>query len=50
MERLCTLAQAAAALAAGYTSQDFCLSSRVSFIPGNFPVLWATKIRLEMRP
>ena len=26
------------------------LASHVSFIPGNFPVLWATKIHLEMRP
>ena len=50
MERLCALARAAAALAAGYTSQDLCLASRVSFIPGNFPVLWATEIRLEMLP
>ncbi|KAK2101678.1 hypothetical protein P7K49_019344 [Saguinus oedipus] len=25
------------------------LASRVSPTPGNFPVLWATKIRLEMR-
>ena len=25
------------------------LAPRVSFIPGNFPVLWATKIGLEMQ-
>ena len=31
------------------TSQNLCLASQVSFIPGNFPVLWATKIRLEMQ-
>ena len=40
----------ATAPAAGCTSQSLCLVSRVSFIPGNFPVLWATKIHLEMRP
>ena len=43
-----TTARAAAALAAGCTSQNLCLVSRVSFIPRNFPVLWETKIRLEM--
>ena len=40
---------AAATPAAGFTSQNLCLSSHVSFIPRNFPVLWATKISLEMR-
>ena len=32
------------------SGQSLCLASRVSFIPGNFPVLWATKIRLEIWP
>ena len=43
-------ARAATAPAAGCTRQNLCLASRVSSIPRNFPILWATKIRLEMRP
>ena len=35
--------------AASCTSQNLCLASSVSFIPGNFLVLWATKICLEMQ-
>ena len=38
--------QLPAAPAASCTSQNLCLASRVSSIPRNFPVLWATKIRL----
>ena len=47
---LCGALCSAAAPAAGYTSQNLCLASCVYFIPGNFPVLWATKVRLEMSP
>ena len=39
----------AATPAAGFARQRYCLASRVSFILGNFPVLWATKISLEMQ-
>ena len=40
---------AAATPAAGFARQTYCLASRVSFILGNFPVLQATKISLEMQ-
>ena len=50
MECLCALAGAAAPPADSYTSLGLRLASCISFIPGDFPVLWATKIRLEMRP
>ena len=40
---------AAATPAAGFTRQSLCLASHVSFILGNFPVLWATKISLKMQ-
>ena len=45
-----TTVRATAAPAAGCASQNLCLASHISSIPRNFPVLWATKIRLEMRP
>ena len=35
--------------AASFSRQSLCLVSRVSFILGNFPVLWATKISLKMQ-
>ena len=40
---------AAATPAAGFARQSYCLASRVSFMLGNFPVLWTTKISLEMQ-
>ena len=40
---------AAATPAASFARQRFCLASRVSSSLGNFPVLWATKISLEMQ-
>ena len=40
---------ATATPAAGFARQRYCLASHVSFILGNFPVLWATKISLEMQ-
>ena len=40
---------AAATLAAGFARQMYCLASRVSSSLENFPVLWATKISLEMQ-
>ena len=40
---------AAATPAAGFARQRYCLASHVSFILGNFPVPWATKISLEMQ-
>ena len=45
----CWVGPAAATLAAGFARQKYCLASRVFFILGNFPVLWATKISLEMQ-
>ena len=40
----------AAALAEAVTTAKMAaLASRVSPTPGNFPILWATKIRLEMQ-
>ena len=33
----------------GFLRQSLCLVSHVSFILGNFPVLWATKISLKMQ-
>ena len=40
----------AACLLLAAPAKTSALASHVSFIPGNFPVLWATKIRLEMQP
>ena len=40
---------AAATWAAGFARQRYCLESRVSFILGNFPILWATNISMEMQ-
>ena len=45
----CWVGLAAATPAAGFTMQRYCLASCVSFILGNFPILWATKISLEMQ-
>ena len=39
----------AASSAAGFARQRYCLASRVFFILGNFPVLRATNISLEMQ-
>ena len=43
------VALAAATPAASFARQRYCLASHVSFILGNFPILWATKISLEMQ-
>ena len=40
---------AAATLAAGFVRKRYCLASRIPFILGNFPILWATNISLEMQ-
>ena len=45
----CWVGPAADAPAAGFARQTYCLASRVFFILGSFPVLWATKISLEMQ-
>ena len=45
----CWVGPAAAAPAAGFARRNICLASRISSSLGNFPVLWATKIGLEMQ-
>ena len=45
----CWVGPAAAAPDAGFARQTYCLASRIFFILGSFPVLWATTISLEMQ-